>query len=411
MKILVYEHVSGGGFAEKPIPPSILCEGFGMLRTLTADLRGAGHSVTTFLDSRIRIFQPPLEADQVTSISSSSQIQPMMRKKARAVDAACIVAPESNGTLESIVEEFEEECVPLANGSSRTIAAVSKKDSMLEHVRKIGASIPDSLTLNVHDDVLETSRVVAERIGFPAVLKPESDAGMAGLSKINDKSEVKEAVDKIKQESTSHRFIAQEYIQGVPASVSLISTGEEAAAISLNKQEILVSAGNASSRYDGGEVPLESEFKPETMSVAKRVVESYSGLRGYVGVDFVLTKDGPVVIEVNPRLTTSYIGLREVVLLNPAQAMLDAALSHKLPSDTTINGCACFAKVQTTKMSSNCLRATFKMKSVVSPPFPVSSGPRAYALVSSYGATLHEAALRLKETERNLHDISRLGGT
>jgi predicted ATP-grasp superfamily ATP-dependent carboligase len=87
--------------------------------------------------------------------------------------------------------------------------------------------------LNVHDDVLETSRVVAERIGFPAVLKPESDAGMAGLSKINDKSEVKEAVDKIKQESTSHRFIAQEYIQGVPASVSLISTGEEAAAISL----------------------------------------------------------------------------------------------------------------------------------------------------------------------------------
>jgi predicted ATP-grasp superfamily ATP-dependent carboligase len=231
------------------------------------------------------------------------------------------------------------------------------------------------------------------------------------LSKINDKSEVKEAVDKIKQESTSHRFVAQEYIQGVPASVSLISTGEEAAAISLNKQEVLVSSGNASSRYDGGEVPLESEFKPETMSVAKRVVESYSGLRGYVGVDFVLTKDGPVVIEVNPRLTTSYIGLREVVLLNPAQAMLDAALSHKLPSDTTINGCACFAKVQTTKMSSNCLRATFKMKSVVSPPFPVSNGPTAFALVSSYGATHHEAALRLKETERNLHDISRLGGT
>jgi predicted ATP-grasp superfamily ATP-dependent carboligase len=147
------------------------------------------------------------------------------------------------------------------------------------------------------------------------------------------------------------------------------------------------------------------------MSVAKRVVESYSGLRGYVGVDFVLTKDGPVVIEVNPRLTTSYIGLREVVRFNPAQAMLDAALSHKLPSDMTINGCACFAKVQTTKMSSNCLRATFKMKSVVSPPFPVSSVPTAFALVSSYGATLHEAALRLKETEGNLHNISRLGGT
>jgi predicted ATP-grasp superfamily ATP-dependent carboligase len=410
LKILVYEHVSGGGFAEKPIPPSILCEGFGMLRTLTADLRAAGHSVTTSLDSRICIFQPLLEADHVTLISSPSQIQQVM-KNARAADAACIIAPESNGTLESIVEEFEEEYVPLANGSSRTIAAVSSKDSMLEHVRKIGAAIPNSLTLNVYDDVVETSRVVAERIGFPAVLKPESDAGMAGLSKVNNKSEVKEAVDKIKRDSTSNRLIAQDYIEGVPASVSLISTGDAAAAISLNKQEVLISSGNASSRYDGGEVPLESELRPETMIMAKRVVESYSGLRGYVGVDFVLTKDGPVVIEVNPRLTTSYIGLREVVPFNPAQTVFDAALSHKLPSDTTINGCARFVKVQMAKMSANCLRATFKMNGVVSPPFPTSGDATAFALVSSNGATLQEAALRLKVTKRNLHNISRSGGT
>jgi predicted ATP-grasp superfamily ATP-dependent carboligase len=50
---------------------------------------------------------------------------------------------------------------------------------------------------------------------------------------------------------------------------------------------------------------------------------------GYVGVDLVLGEadDGKddVVIEVNPRLTTSYVGLRRLVCGNLAAAMLAAA--------------------------------------------------------------------------------------
>jgi len=382
-----------------------------MLRTLTADLRAMGHSVTTLLDSRVYMLQPPLEADHIKSISSSTQIQPIMKENARTVDAACIIAPESNGTLETVVRELEQERVPLANGFSHTISAVGNKCSMLEHAKKIGAATPNSLTLDTHDDVLENSRVIAERIGFPAILKPESDAGMTGLSKANDKFEVRAAVEKIKQESISHRFIVQEYIEGVPTSVSLISTGEEAEAISLNKQKILLSSGFSASRYEGGEVPFESEMKSETMSTAKRVVESYNELKGYVGVDFVLTERSPVVIEVNPRLTTAYVGLREVTPFNAAQAIFDAALNHKLPSDKSIKGFACFTKVQMPKLSNNCLHEIFRMKSVVSPPFPSSNDSASFALISSSGATRQEAALRLRETETKLHNISRLGGS
>ena len=40
------------------------------------------------------------------------------------------------------------------------------------------------------------------------------------------------------------------------------------------------------------------------------MVESFSGLRGYVGVDVVLGQDKLYVVDVNPRLTTSYVGLR-----------------------------------------------------------------------------------------------------
>jgi predicted ATP-grasp superfamily ATP-dependent carboligase len=51
--------------------------------------------------------------------------------------------------------------------------------------------------------------------------------------------------------------------------------------------------------------------------------------RGYLGVDLLLgpADDGSqdYVIEVNPRLTTSYVGLRALSETNVARAMLDVA--------------------------------------------------------------------------------------
>ena len=57
------------------------------------------------------------------------------------------------------------------------------------------------------------------------------------------------------------------------------------------------------------------------MTLARRAVEALAGLRGYVGVDVVLG-DNDQVIEINPRLTTSYVGLRALAETNLAEAML-----------------------------------------------------------------------------------------
>ena len=51
--------------------------------------------------------------------------------------------------------------------------------------------------------------------------------------------------------------------------------------------------------------------------------------QGYVGIDLVLgsAEDGSadVVVEINPRLTTSYVGLRQLLKTNLAAAMIEAA--------------------------------------------------------------------------------------
>jgi predicted ATP-grasp superfamily ATP-dependent carboligase len=63
--------------------------------------------------------------------------------------------------------------------------------------------------------------------------------------------------------------------------------------------------------------------------LANRALAALPATTGYVGIDMVLGRepDGSddAVIEVNPRLTTSYVGLRAAARTNLAEAMCQAA--------------------------------------------------------------------------------------
>jgi hypothetical protein len=80
----------------------------------------------------------------------------------------------------------------------------------------------------------------------------------------------------------------------------------------------------------------------EAIEVARRAAEALAaaagGLRGYLGIDLVLADGGPRVIEINPRLTTSYLGLRRVAGANLAGFILDAALGRPLPASVALRG-------------------------------------------------------------------------
>jgi formate-dependent phosphoribosylglycinamide formyltransferase (GAR transformylase) len=142
--------------------------------------------------------------------------------------------------------------------------------------------------------------------------------------------------------------------------------------------------------------------------VAKRVVKSISGLQGYVGVDFVLTKEAAVIVEVNPRLTTSYVGLRRVVNFNPAQAVVSAVLKRKVPEYHKSCGCTYFSKVETPNPTVDALEKTYRIDEVVSPPFPISDVAAASGLLVAYGATLNEASSAFREAKKRvLNTINR----
>lgn len=120
----------------------------------------------------------------------------------------------------------------------------------------------------------------------------------------------------------------QRYIPGQAVSVSLLADGRRAVPLAVNVQRVTVASAFS---YRGGSTPFEHPLAAAATDAATRTCAAIPGLRGYVGVDLVLTDAGPVVIEVNPRLTMAYLGVRAVLDDNLAALALDAC-HGKLPA-------------------------------------------------------------------------------
>ncbi len=405
MRLLVYEHISGGGYAGQPISLSVLSEGFGMLRSLVSDFKSAGHEVTVLLDARFSKLNPPIVADCTIPVFYPKEAEKLLINAAKINDAFYVIAPETGQTLQSLVELLEQIGKVSLNCDARAIQKVADKAVLYEMLKKNGLATPNTVVLNVDGGLAEVKQIIRSKFSYPVVFKPMDGVSCGGLSIVKEDAQVEKAVAKIKAESAGKHFIVQEFIDGEAASVSVLCTGGKALAISLNRQNVKVAVPEAVSSYEGGTVPFNHPLKQEAFSVGEKVVESFSGLRGYVGVDLVLVNDKPFVVDVNPRLTTSYVGLCRVATFNVAEALVDAVLKGKLPTKQEINGFVYFSKVETFKPTVNAFEKAAQMREVVSPPFPLDDNDKACSLVAGQSEFLDNSRVRFEEAKKRLLNI------
>jgi predicted ATP-grasp superfamily ATP-dependent carboligase len=400
LNLLIYEYVSGGGYANETISASVLSEGYAMLRSLISDFKVAGHQVTTLLDSRLTGFNPPLEADEVVSVSSSEELDKKLKELTGVADAVYVVAPESGQVLEKHVENVEASGGTSLNCQTDAIKHFSNKMKTYVALKKGGVKVPETVLVDLHERTRNISSLNKE-MGYPLIFKPLEGVSCSGLSLVKNEGRIEAAVKKVAHESLGKYFLVQELVRGTAVSSCVFSTGKKALAVSLNKQFVKLEPPDGKSRYSGGAVPFLHSLEEEALKTAQRAAETIGGLKGYVGVDMVLTKEGPVVMEINPRLTMSYIGLKKVAVFNPAQAIVDAVLRRKLPKNSLLRGYALFKKVEVLPRP-QLVAETYKLKEVVSPPFPVKGNKSAYALLEASSTSPKGAQSALYRAKRCL---------
>lgn len=138
---------------------------------------------------------------------------------------------------------------------------------------------------------------------------------------------------------------AQAYVEGEALSVSLVGSrvtgnvceyysGVPPLLLAVNRQEIAV-ADDGMFRYLGGETPVHPDREEEIVEVAVRAM-NVLGCQGYAGVD-VVAGDRIYVVDVNPRPTTSLVGIAAVMEEEIADILVNA--SHgKGPGEVHLSG-------------------------------------------------------------------------
>jgi len=110
---------------------------------------------------------------------------------------------------------------------------------------------------------------------------------------------------------------SQRYIEGEHLSVSVVGsrvvgdaceyfTGKPPLVLAVNRQFIQTTS-DGTFHYRGGETPVHPARESEIIDVAKKAIEVL-GCQGYCGIDVVLA-DEVYVVDVNPRITTSLVGI------------------------------------------------------------------------------------------------------
>ena len=106
-------------------------------------------------------------------------------------------------------------------------------------------------------------------------------------------------------------MLIQKYVAGIAVSVSVIVESSEMVHFLEPGQQVF--DAEPFGVHLRTEFPLEPDLRERALKLARLVVDASPNAVGYFGIDMVLAEDvaNDVVIEINPRLTTSYCFLRE----------------------------------------------------------------------------------------------------
>lgn len=272
---------------------------------------------------------PPLCAHAL-SLNGQDDVWQVWRDLIHAADAAWIVAPESAGMLQRMTELVAAQLRPLIGCTTATIALTASKLATLQALQSAG--VPCIPAWSASEWLQLAAAPQAATAGW--VVKPDDGVGCADTVLIGTYS----AVSAWLRQGREHTHIVQPYRGGTAASLSLLCRAGRAWLLSCNRQKVRLEHGHFT--YHGSTVNGLCADWPVYENLAQQIAQALPELQGYVGVDLIACADPRrqfEVLEINPRLTTSYAGLKAATGVNPAALVLDLfGLRGRSPSSFSL---------------------------------------------------------------------------
>jgi predicted ATP-grasp superfamily ATP-dependent carboligase len=240
-------------------------------------------------------------------------------KAAASSDLSLVIAPEFDGLLERYSEAVIGVGGRLLGSTPPAIRMTADKLALAQHWTHRGIRTPPT-------DVFDPRET--PNLPGPWVVKPRRGAGSQATFLMCSSDEREAIGHAARREWPRGDLLIQPCIAGQPASVALLIGPAQTIALAPARQHL---SGDGRFRYQGGSLPVPAPLAERATRLALQAVAGIVGLRGYVGVDLILGDDGvDHAIEINPRLTTSYLGLRRLCTGNLAKSMLQLVIGEEI---------------------------------------------------------------------------------
>lgn len=325
-KVAILEWICGGGLLGNDlhtVSNSLLGEGRAMLVSLANGFAECNCQPIISLDARLREdlngqLHPSVDARFANSLDGS--IPANWLTIADDADLIIAIAPELDNKLEQVLDRLSRWYEKLCNCSGEFLKSSCDKWQTAQQLRKY--NLPHPPTSLLTDPFLQVNEA-----NYSWVVKPRDGAGCEGI-RILDQAALQDFQSKVVHEAW--RWLVQPWVDGRAYSRSaIVDRAGNFHWLSLITQELHVTD---KVHYLGGLLPAlhpsGREFSCTELNQLDTLLSATMkalgpGSLGWVGVDLLFDTSGQwQVIEVNPRLTTSFIALNQAAELGITQQFL-----------------------------------------------------------------------------------------
>jgi len=324
MGLFVHEFFCSGAHPGELRQSSLAREGLAMLRAILEDFAGCcARRATTTLDHRL------IEDVRNTGIADWAEIhwaesaqreRLLFQKLAAESEATFVIAPESDGHLLERRLLVDRAGGRFLGHSADAIGLCADKLAFAKHLTR--HELPTVPTRLFDPSAKKPA------FPFPLVVKPRDGAGSQDTFLIREGDDL-ENVRGVFASTGRERVreaVVQPFVAGRSLSVAAVVDGDSGyvQVFPVGEQRL---SDDGRFHYQGGRIPAAPPLPAGVDAIITRVCRSIVGLAGYIGFDLMLPQHSPcvLIIEANPRLTTSYLGYRALANENLAARILQSA--------------------------------------------------------------------------------------
>tara|TARA_Y100000590_G_C15549450_1_gene950314 strand:- start:60 stop:980 length:921 start_codon:yes stop_codon:yes gene_type:complete len=300
-KIFICEYVTGGGYINKKIPKSLFQQAKAIVKSLLHDFNKIPNlKIIYTLDYKYKRFE---KFKNVKCIYVKKNFRKVWISLIKKTDVFFPIAPESRNKLISLIK-LNKYSKKILSNSEKAIIKTGNKYKTYKFFKK--NSIPTIETFN--------NKKINFNIAKSWVVKPKDGAG-------SEKSYIFKNNEKLKEFLISNKnFIVQPLIKGDSYSANIITLNKKIFVLNFNKQKVLYNKNKIIFKGTNfrKKIPCEKRVKKYINKIYKKI----PGLNSFFGIDFIISKKKIYFLEINPRITTSYINISKKLKINPAKIIL-----------------------------------------------------------------------------------------